>query len=143
MKPLKFLYTDGRDVVVTDYMLETKKARYYLKGVTNFGLAVIKPKFLPGLTFLVVGIALVADVYFNLTPYNNLINLTPTVEFFAGIGTILVGFILMIMTRRKYALRIETAEGYKHVVISKSKEYIDQVLNALRKAKMTALDARI
>lgn len=143
MKPLKFLYTDGRDVVVTDYMLETKKARYYLKGVTNFGLAVIKPKFLPGLTFFVVGIALVADVYFNLTPYNNLINLTPTVEFFAGIGTILVGFILMIMTRRKYALRIETAEGYKHVVISKSKEYIDQVLNALRKAKMTALDARI
>lgn len=143
MKPLKFLYTDGRDVVVTDYMLETRKARYYLKGVTNFGLAVIKPKFLPGLTFLVVGIALVADVYFNLTPYNNLINLTPTVEFFAGIGTILVGFILMIMTRRKYALRIETAEGYKHVVISKSKEYIDQVLNALRKAKMTALDARL
>ncbi|MBK7652406.1 MAG: hypothetical protein IPJ20_19135 [Flammeovirgaceae bacterium] len=142
MKPLKFLYTDGRDVVVTDYMLETKKSRYHLKGVTNFGLAVIKPRLLPGLTLISIGLALIADVYFNITPYNNLLNLSPTTEFFIGIGAALVGFIFMIIPRKRYALRIETAEGYKHVVISKSKEYIDQVLNALRRAKMTGIQVR-
>ncbi len=139
MKPLKFLYTDGRDVVVTDSILETKKARYYLKGVTNFGLAVIKPRLFPGLALIISGIALIADTYFDLTPYNNLLNLTTTMEFFIGAGAALVGLIFMIIPRKKYALRIETAEGYKHVVISKSKEYIEQVLNALRRAKMTAM----
>ena len=140
MKPLKFLYTDGRDVVVTDYMLETKKSRYYLKGVTNFGLAVIKPRVLPGLVLIILGIAMIVDVYFNLTPNNNLLNLSPATEFFIGVGSLLIGSIFMIIPRKKYALRIETAEGYKHVVISKSKEYIDQVLAALRRAKMTTMD---
>jgi hypothetical protein len=142
MKPLKFLYTDGRDVVVTDSILETKKARYYLKGVTNFGLAVIKPRIFPGLILAVLGLIMICDAYFNLTPYNNIINLGPTAEFFIGTGTALLGVMLMILTRKKYALRIETAEGYKHVVISRSKEYINQVLTALRKAKMSTLGVR-
>ena len=142
MKPLKFLYTDGRDVVVTDYMLETKKARYYLKGVTNFGLAVIKPRVFPGIIIAVFGLVMICDVYFNLTPYNNLFNLNNATEFFIGTGAALIGVILVILTRRKYALRIETVEGCKHVVTSRSKEYIDQVLTAIRKAKMSNLSVR-
>jgi len=142
MKPLTFLYTDGKDVVVTEQMLKTKNARYYLKGVNDFRLAVIEPRLFPGLTLLLMGIVFIADTYFDLTPYSGLITLTPTVEFFAGVGAVFLGLILLIIMGEKYALRIETAEGYKNVVISKSREYIDQVLNALRKAKMTALDVR-
>jgi len=140
MKNLNILYTDGRDVVVTDDMLETKKSRYQLKGITGFGLAVVKPRLLPGLTLIIVGIALIADSYFDLTPYNNLIHLSPTTQFILGGSAFLVGIALMIMNRKKYALRIETAEGYKHVVISKSKEYINQILTAIRRANMRALN---
>ncbi|MBL7875605.1 MAG: hypothetical protein JNL53_08070 [Cyclobacteriaceae bacterium] len=142
MRPLKFLYTDGRDVVVTDYMLKTKKAQYHLKGVTNFGLAIIKPKILPGLILTLIGVAFLADAYFHLTPHYNLLNMKPSTEFLVGIVVVLTGLVLMLITKRKYALRIETAEGYKHVVISRSKEYIDQVVTALRKAKMTSLSVR-
>jgi len=140
MKNLNILYTDGRDVVVTDDMLETKKSRYQLKGITGFGLAVVKPRLFPGLTLIIVGIALIADSYFDLTPYNNLIHLSPTTQFILSGSAFLVGIALMIMNRKKYALRIETAEGYKHVVISKSKEYINQILTAIRRANMRALN---
>lgn len=56
-------------------------------------------------------------------------------ELIIGIASFLIGMVYLILSRKKYALCIETAEGNKNVVISKKKEYIDQVIEALQKAK--------
>jgi hypothetical protein len=56
-------------------------------------------------------------------------------ELIIGIASFIIGMFYVLLARKKYALCIETAEGNKNVVISKKKEYIDQVIDALQKAK--------
>src|SRR6478609_11801399 len=145
MEHKKFLYTDGRDVVVTQSTFQTKKALYSLKGITDFGLAVLKPKRLPGLILFLVGLALVANAYFYFIPFSvfEFFSVpreyaTSNIQILIGAGIACVGIALMLLLPKRYALRIETAEGKKNVVISKSKEYVDQIQAAIRKAKNSA-----
>ncbi len=143
MKVYNFLYTDGRDVVVTDSQLQAKGSRYSLKGITDFGLTIIKPKILPGLLIALLGGFLIVDAFLFVIPDSFMESfLLPTtgegrveMELIVGISAFLIGAGYILLSRKKYALRIETAEGDKNVVISKKKEYIDQVIAALQKAK--------
>jgi hypothetical protein len=143
MKTLNFLYTDGRDVVVTDSELEAKGSTYSLKGITDFGLAIIKPNILPGILILLLGVFIVADAYFFWIPDASMEKVSlPTVsegraeiELIAGIIIMVIGCCYFLFARKRYALSIETAEGIKNVVVSKKREYINQVIDALQKAK--------
>ena len=143
MKTLNFLYTDGRDVLVTNSSLQAKGSHYALKGITDFGLAIIKPKVLPALLILLLGAFLIADSFFLWIPDTAMESFyLPTtddgrieLQLITGIVTALVGFAYLLFSRKRYALCIETAEGNKNVVISKHKEYINQVIEALQKAK--------
>jgi hypothetical protein len=150
MEQKKFLYTDGRDVVVTQSTFQTKKALYSLKGITDFGLAVLKPKRVPGLILFLVGITLAANAYYYyFIPFSfftffgiPLEYATSNIQILVGAGIACIGIALMLLLPKRYALRIETAEGKKNVVISKSKEYVDQIQTALRKAKSSAFGRR-
>jgi hypothetical protein len=42
--------------------------------------------------------------------------------------------LVMLRLREKYAVRIYTAEGEKNVVVSASREYISQIIDALNRA---------
>ena len=143
MKNTKFLYTDGKDVVVTQLVLQTKNIEYRLKGITDFGMSIIKPQRLPGLLAVVAGVSLVLNA-FNIFIANEfiqsfLIALTEAGKVLIGGCLILAGLGYILFVGKRYAVRIETAEGDKHVVISKSREYVDQILNAIRRAKLAAI----
>ncbi len=145
MEHKKFLYTDGRDVVVTQSTFQTKKTLYSLKGITDFGLAVLKPKRLPGFILLVVGLTILANGIFSFIPVSFFEFLkipaqytTSNIQIIIGAAIAVVGIMLTLFLQKRYALRIETAEGEKNVVVSKSKEYVDQIKNAIHKAKENA-----
>lgn len=143
MKNTKFLYTDGKDVVVTQSVLQTKNIEYRLKGITDFGMSIIKPQRLPGLLAVVAGVSLVLNA-FNIFIANEfiqsfLLDLTEAGKVLIGGCLILAGLGYILFVGKRYAVRIETAEGDKHVVISKSREYVDQILNAIRRAKLAAI----
>jgi len=143
MKNNKFLYTDGKGVVVTQTFLQTKKIDYRLKGITDFGLSVIEPKRLPGLLMLIAGAALILNAIGIFIPnlfFKSLfIPLKIEVEILIGAAVMMVGIAYLLIMRKRYAVRIETAEGDKNVVISKDKNYVDQILNAIRRAKLTSI----
>jgi hypothetical protein len=149
MEHKNFLYTDGRDVVVTQSTFQTKKALYSVKGITDFGLAVLKPKRLPGLILFLVGLTISLNGYFYFIPLSffeffriPLQYAASNIQILVGATIGSIGMALMVLLPKRYALRIETAEGKKNAVISKSKEYVDQIQMAIRKAKSTAFERR-
>ena len=144
MKTAKFLYTDGRDVVVTQSTLQVKKTEYQLRGITNFGMAVITAPKLPGLVITLIGMTIVANAFFHFIPstfFDSIsfpsLDLTLDSQIIIGGSVTLAGIALLISATKRYALRIQTAEGNKNVVVSRKREYVDQILHALRKARMT------
>ncbi len=144
MKQAKFLYTDGRDVVVTQSTLQVKNAEYQLRGITDFGMAVIRAHKLPGLVITLIGLIIVANAFFHFIPSTYFetitfpaLDLTLDTQIIIGGCIIIAGIALLISATKRFALRIQTAEGNKNVVVSRKREYVDQILNALRKARLT------
>jgi membrane protein implicated in regulation of membrane protease activity len=140
----KFLYTDGHDVDVTSSTLRIKKTFYYLKGINDFGISIIKPNKLPALIVLVLGMTLLVDVFVSFIPDSFFISMgiPPNyVNSFAqlqlSIFLLLVGALVFLTLRRRYALRIATAEGEKKVLVSKNQEYIKQITEAIRRARLS------
>ena len=128
MKPAKFLYTDGRDVVVTESTFKTKKAQYSLKGIIDFGVAVLRPQLLPGLVMTLIGLTLAANWYYHFIPrgFFDFFSIpsslaTSNLQLILGICITCIGLAYMLLTKRRYVVRIETAEGQKNVVVSMSK----------------------
>jgi hypothetical protein len=138
------LYTDGQDIVVTPSTFQVKGNVYKLLGITKHGMAVIRPERWPGIILLFLGVvctllgvsgliptSLMADVEIGgkLITVNNL-------AIWVGAGVAILGVIVMMLVKQRYAVRIATAEGEKNVVVSKKQEYINQIINALNRAFM-------
>ena len=141
VKNSKFLYTDGKDVVVTQSILQTGNGEYRLKGITNFSLDVLKPQRLLGFLLILAGIIMTSNLYADFfIPVSFFDSFTRDIKLFIGVVITLTGVGLMSLMRKRYALRIETAEGDKHVVVSKSKQYIDQIISAIRRAKLSTIE---
>jgi hypothetical protein len=51
-----------------------------------------------------------------------------------GVAVALIGTILILAVRERYAVRISTAEGEKNVIVSSRKEYVSQIVDALNEA---------
>jgi len=141
MKDTKFLYTDGRGVVVTDSEFQVKRNHYRLNGITKFGLSVIRPNKLPAIILFCLGVLLLLVGQFDWTPQSVLdsLKINSYQEYKEGLiiaGAILavVGVVLFAVIRERYAVRIATAEGDKDAVVSTKKEYIKQIVDALGKA---------
>jgi hypothetical protein len=138
----KVLYTDGHEVTITDTRLQVKNQSYQLKGITRHGFQRIKPQRFPALAIILTGLLLCIVGYFNLvsvvyTETYNFYGYTfsiDTLAILSGCLLMLTGVLIVGLIREKFAVRIETAEGEKDVVISTHQEYVLQIIQALNRA---------
>jgi hypothetical protein len=138
----KVLYTDGRDVTVTDSTLQVKSTTYNLDGITRYGLFTIIPDRLPAIMILGVGILLLIAGGLHLISSNMISDFNirgnevsaNTIALWIGGGFMLIGLLVAVAMHKRYAVRITTAEGEKDAVVSRKKEYVAQIVNALNDA---------
>jgi hypothetical protein len=142
MMPDKVLYSDGHDVTVTDSVLKVKNTVYKINGITKHALFKLKPQRFPSFFLLILGAILticgvLQQISPNLIPdmrFNETIVTANTLAVAAGLFLMLVGIIVIAVMHDRYAVRIATAEGEKNVVVSRHKEYVQQIVNALSEA---------
>jgi hypothetical protein len=142
MIPDKVLYTDGRGITVTDSTFQVNKTSYRLNGITKHGLFIMRPERLPGMLLLLVGFVVAIVGIMNLVPSSLIPDMQVRdqyvtgneVAMWAGGALVLIGLLVLIIVRERYAVRISTAEGEKNAVVSDKKEYISQIVNALNEA---------
>lgn len=135
------LYTDGHDVTVTTAILQVKKNRYRLEGIMNHAFHVIKPNRMPVITIFILGVMAISlgilnftlPVSYTLQVYsyslsaNNLILL-------GGVALIVISALITMLLKKRYSVRIATAEGDKDVVVSERREYVTLIVEALDQA---------
>jgi hypothetical protein len=142
MIPDKVLYTDGRGITVTDSTFQVNKTSYRLNGITKHGLFIMRPERLPGMLLLLVGFVVGIIGIMNLVPSSLIPDMQVKdqyvtgneVAMWAGGALVLIGLLVLVIVRERYAVRISTAEGEKNAVVSDKKEYISQIVNALNEA---------
>jgi hypothetical protein len=142
----RVLYTDGHDVTVTDSEIRVRKQFYRLDGITRHGLAIIKPNLIPGILIVALGVIIalvgftdfVRDSGISLELFSFTLG-AKAVIVLSGLLVIAFGFIVMSAMREKYAVHIVTAEGERDVLVSKRREYIYIVVEALNKAFMNMI----
>jgi hypothetical protein len=142
----RILYTDGHDVTVTESTFRVRKHFYRLDGITRHSFSIIKPSKLPGIFITGLGVLAIA-VGISGTSLNSdfalsIFSMTvgPNVLFsIGGCLLILLGSLLMGLMKERYSVRIVTAEGEKHVLVSDRREYISMVIEALNKAFLNML----
>jgi hypothetical protein len=142
MIPDRVIYTDGHNVIVTDTAIRVKNSLYRLKGITKYTLTTVEPERVPGLILLTFGFLLTMVGIFSAIPSNMAQGLhfgklylsMNAVALVGGILFLLLGLIVSIVTKKRYAVRIATATGERDVVVSEKKEYISQIVDALDEA---------
>ncbi len=138
----KVLYSDGSLVTVTESMLQVRKTGYDLKGITRYGLNILQPMRLPWLVVLTLGIGLVVAGIFQAVPtpwveerYLDDILLTgDLLAILSGIALIMAAIGVLLSLSERYAVSITTAQGDQNVVVSRRKEYVTCIVNALNSA---------
>jgi len=137
------IYTNGRDVTITDSVFEVGKMKYRLNGITKYGFSVLKPERLPSLLLLVLSVLLMISGFLNTFPNPDGLYQSFNEGGYYGANLIaiwgggflaVVAILLLVIMRERYSVRISTAEGEKDAVVSPRKEYISQVVEALNKA---------
>lgn len=136
----KVIYTDGRDVTVTDSALQVKNTSYRLSGITKLSLWTIRPDRWPAILLLLLGLAAavlgfmrMVPAEFNVQTNEGLLS-SNTVALWVGIALALLGLIMLLLAKERYAVRIGTAEGEKNAVVSRKREYIAQIVDAIHNA---------
>lgn len=137
------IYTNGRDVTITDSIFEVGKMKYRLNGITKFSFSVLKPERIPSLLLLTLSILLMVSGFLNVFPnpdgaYQSFqesgYHGANAIAIWGGAFLAMVSILLLIILRVRYAVRIFTAEGVKDAIVSPRREYISQVVSALNKA---------
>lgn len=136
----KVIYTDGHEVTVTSSDLKVRNTMYKLEGIVKHGLTRLKANRIPGIMLFILGgviIKLGLSHYFPSSLDMQIGDTLVSSNVFAawlGVVVALIGTIHIIAQRERYAVRIATAEGEKNVIVSKHKEYINQIVDALNEA---------
>jgi hypothetical protein len=136
----RVIYTDGRDVTVTDSALKVKNTSYRLNGITKLYMWTIRPDRWPAVLLLLLGLAAAICGYLGLLPpsmnleTDNGVLSVNTLAVWIGAGLAVIGFLILILARERYAVRIQTAEGEKNAVVSYKREYVAQIVDALHTA---------
>lgn len=140
MIPDKVIYTDGRDVVVTDSTFTVKNASYRLNGITKLAFWTIRPDRWPAVLLTLIGLISAVCGYMTLLPHawiyemNDQLISANAIALWAGVALFVLGILIMAMTREKYAVRIATAEGEKNAIVSSKRDYISQIVDAIHSA---------
>lgn len=138
----KVLYSDGSVVTVTERMLQVKKTGYDLKGITKYGMSILQPARVPWLITLVLGLVLVCTGTLGMIPdswlgerYVDDVLLTGNLlAILFGTVLILTPVGVLLSLSERYAVSITTADGEHYIVVSKRKEYVNCIINALNSA---------
>ena len=138
-QPDKIIYTDGHEVVVTDSTFQVKRANYKLSGIIKHGLYVLRPSRLPSVILVLIGLVIVALGFAQAIPTSIVEDVRigdtivhgNTLAMVIGGALAFLGVLTIGLLRDRYAVRISTAEGEKNVIVSKHKEYIAQIVDAL------------
>lgn len=140
MTPDRVIYTDGRDVTVTDSALKVKNTSYNLNGITKLSFWTIRPDRWPGILLLLIGLTAAVLGFLNLVPADMNIQTDDgivsgqTISLWVGIILTVLGLLILLFARERYAVRIGTAEGEKNAVVSRKREYIAQIVDAVHSA---------
>ena len=140
MKPDRVIYTDGRDVTVTDSALKVKSTSYKINGITKLSFWTIHPDRWPGIVLMLLGITAAVVAYMGMFPSQMGVRtdtgLIPANTLWLWVGgfVALVGFLALMLARDRYAVRIGTAEGEKNAIVSRKREYIAQIVDAVHSA---------
>ncbi|MFZ5973341.1 MAG: DUF6232 family protein [Bacteroidota bacterium] len=138
----KVLYTDGHQVTITDSVFQVKGNRYRLDGIIRHTCLVLPPRRVPVLITIALGVVFMALGVFNSVPpqlishleLGNLVVSARGLSLVFGAATLMAGIAFLIASKEKYSVHILTAEGEKAVVVSKQKEYIEMIGDALARA---------
>lgn len=152
MKTEGILYTDGHNVTVTYSTIQVKKKWYSLRGITKHSFSVLSPIRFQFVLMLIVGLILSIAGLMGFMPASardwsiTLVGVSISANelaFYSGIVMTLLACLLMLFVPERYALTITTAEGEKNVVVSKRKEYINQIINALNEAFLAHINTGV
>jgi len=136
------IYTDGHGVKVTNTEFITGKTAYKLEGIVNASTAIIKASLAPAVLLILLGIAgivtglmhLYSSAQIDSLSLGSVILTANRIAVIAGAVLLLIGFLMSISMKDKYAVHIVTAEGHKEPIVSKKKDYINQIVISLQKA---------
>lgn len=140
MKPDKVIYTDGRDVTVTDSVLKVKNHAYKLNGITKLSFWTIRPERWPGVLLMLLGITAAILGVLGLIPTDMNMQTDDgivagnSLALWGGIALAVIGLLIVMLSHERYAVRIGTAEGEKNAVVSRKREYIAQIVDAVNSA---------
>jgi hypothetical protein len=125
-------YSNGNEVTITDSGLTVKKRLYQLSGISGHSLSIVAPARIPYIVLMGLSVIIFFIGVFNILP--TAAALTPMAVMVTGALLFAAGFVVVIMKKEKYAVKIITAEGEKNVVVSQSREYVNQIVAALNRA---------
>ncbi len=139
---VKVLYSDGSAVTVTESMIQVKKTDYRLEGITKYGLAILQPVRVPWVIVIVLGLGVSVAGVMKVVPqgwfvegYLDDVLITGNLlAILLGMVLVLTGIGVLLSLSERYAVSITTAEGEQNVVVSKRKEYVTCIVNALNSA---------
>lgn len=140
MTPDKVIYTDGRDVTVTDTALKVRNTSYNLSGITKLTFWTIRPDRWPGALLLLLGIAAAVLGFAGMVPADmsmrtdNGVVGANALAIWVGLGLAVIGILALVLGHVRYAVRIGTAEGEKNAIVSRKREYIAQIVDAIHSA---------
>jgi len=150
MSSENILYTDGHDVTVTESIFQVRKNRYRLAGITNHGFHIIKPNRMPVIIISLLGLLAIGlgilnftlPIEYSLKVYGYQLS-TNNLILLGGIALILIGILISTLLKERYGVRIATAEGEKNVVVSKRREYVNMIVEALDQADQSIRQHRL
>ena len=141
MHPDTVIYTDGRNVKVTSSEFIIGHMKYLIDGIMAVRMHLIRsPKALPIILILIGALVVAAGLFYNFgggseSTYIANVAVTPErIAVFAGVLFMLSGIIMLSLLHDKYALLVTTAEGEKNLLISRNRDYVNQIMSAIREA---------
>lgn len=140
----EIFYTDGQDVVVTRSTLQVKNRFYTLRAIKQHGVAILQPVRLPGLITFIAGVVLSImglagafreTVPASWSPIGTEISFNSVAMWF-GVLMAMLGLMLTIALRERYAVKLDTSEGEELAIVSTKREQIMEIASALNRACM-------
>ncbi len=134
------IYTDGREVTITPFQFIIGRTEYLLEGITKIRVLTIRARRAAPIVFLLVGIMLtILGATYKITPGTMNMNMgsfapADAFIFYSGMVLLVFGMIWLLRIHDRYSVRITTAEGDKDAIISDNRDYIQQIIDALREA---------
>lgn len=138
----KTVYTDGKKVTITGYSLRVGKRLFPLEDLVKYGVARISPTRPPSVLFMSLGAGIAAVQYFRLIPESvyywvpvarvaGVVIPQNVLVFGTGAFLFFLGLVSLVVVPVRYAVRITTNIGTMNVIVSRNRDYIERIVDAI------------